>query len=122
HLRRPGQRSRDCNADSHSGANAWTPLGNGEGATHPWQVGCQIRRSCRVAGPPDEALALQRAVADRQGICQTLLSLAEVAADASEPLVAWSQHAEALTVARETGQRREVAQCLEGLAMLLTDI
>ena len=45
-----------------------------------------------------------------------------MAADASEPLVAWSQYAEALTVARETGQRREVAQCLEGLAMLLTDI
>jgi non-specific serine/threonine protein kinase len=68
-----------------------------------------------------QALAAQRAAADRQGICYTLISLAEDAEEVRELTRARAFYAECLDVARETSQRREIAQCLEGLAASIAE-
>jgi predicted ATPase len=65
----------------------------------------------------DRGLALQRSLGDHQGEAQTLISLAEIADVAGDAERSGELYGSALRRAYAGNQRREIAVCLEGLAI-----
>lgn len=65
-----------------------------------------------------ESLALRRAIADKQGIAQSLNNLGVMAYEQGEYATARSLHEESLVLHRETGEKRRIARSLTNLGLV----
>jgi non-specific serine/threonine protein kinase len=80
------------------------------------------RRAFKDAGPYLEAgLAQSRELADMNGMGQALIGLGQLAVEQAAPARAHAAFAEGLRLARQHGDKLEVALALEGLAGLVVD-